>query len=73
MAHSTSNDEVLTLREVAIHAKAPLRSVRKWIAEGRLRAIRPGRLRLVWRSDLDEFLTPEVSDRPGSQMCEEAK
>jgi excisionase family DNA binding protein len=48
--------ELLLLEEVARECRAPLASVRHWIASGRLRSIRPGRRRLVRREDLDRFL-----------------
>jgi excisionase family DNA binding protein len=49
--------EYLLLDEVACECRAPVASVRCWIASGRLRSIRPGRRRLVSRDDLDRFLT----------------
>jgi excisionase family DNA binding protein len=48
--------EFLLLDEVAREYRAPVASVRYWIASGRLRSIRPGRRRLVSREDLDRFL-----------------
>ena len=60
--------EFLLLEEVARECRAPLASVRHWIATGRLPSIRPGRRRLVSRADLDQFLTaghlPAGSEAP---------
>jgi excisionase family DNA binding protein len=51
--------EFLLLDEVARECRAPLSSVRHWIATGRLRLIRPGRRRLVNREALDRFLAAD--------------
>lgn len=51
-----SRREYLLLDEVARECRAPIASVRYWIASGRLRSVRPGRRRLVSREDLDRFL-----------------
>lgn len=48
--------EYLLLDEVARECRAPVASVRYWIASGRLRSIRPGRRRLVSRDELVRFL-----------------
>jgi len=50
------DDEILILEEVARLTRTPLNTVRFWVRTGRLRSFRPGRRRLVWRSDLAEFL-----------------
>ena len=50
--------EFLLLDEVARECRAPVASVRYWIASGRLRSVRPGRRRLVSREDLDRFIAP---------------
>jgi excisionase family DNA binding protein len=57
-----SAHEFLLLHEVARECRAPLASVRHWIATGRLRSIRPGRRRLVLREDLDRFLASGEAD-----------
>jgi excisionase family DNA binding protein len=46
----------LTLPEVAAYARAPLPSVRSWVASGALPSTRPGRRRMVNLADLEEFL-----------------
>jgi excisionase family DNA binding protein len=61
--------EFLLLDEVAHECRAPLSTVRYWIACGRLNSIRPGRRRLVSRADLERFLTsgnpaPEDAEGP---------
>jgi excisionase family DNA binding protein len=48
--------EFLFLEEVASETRTPLSTVRYWIITGKLPSIRPGRRRLVRRSDLDRFL-----------------
>ena len=47
---------LLLLEEVARELRAPISSVRHWIATGKLKSVRPGRRRLVRREDLDRFL-----------------
>ena len=55
--HSMPNhDQLLLLDEVAQIARASLPTVRHWIREGRLASVRPGRRRMVWRSELMRFL-----------------
>jgi excisionase family DNA binding protein len=49
-------NDLLLLEEVAAEVRAPLSSVRFWVATGKLRSLRPGRRRLVRRLDLDFFL-----------------
>ncbi|AKF08668.1 hypothetical protein DB32_005817 [Sandaracinus amylolyticus] len=46
----------MTIEEVASAARAPVGSVRDWIARGDLRAQRPGRRVLVRRRDLAAWL-----------------
>lgn len=48
--------EFMLLDEVAGECRAPVASVRYWIATGRLRSIKPGRRRLVSRHERDRFL-----------------
>lgn len=58
-------NELLLLEEVAAEVRAPLSSVRFWVATGKLRSLRPGRRRLVRRLDLDLFLHwPEGASVP---------
>lgn len=53
---------LLTIEEVSEASRAPVGSVRDWIADGRLRASRPGKRVLVRRVDLAAFLGVEESD-----------
>jgi excisionase family DNA binding protein len=58
-------DELLFLEEVAERCRAPLSSVRHWVRTRKLPSIRPGRRRMVRRSDLERFLQAQsaaVSD-----------
>jgi len=48
----------LLLEEIAEETRTPISTVRHWIAQGRLPSVRPGRRRLVKRSDLDAFMAP---------------
>jgi excisionase family DNA binding protein len=67
------NDEFLRLDEVMrLTRAASLSVVRHWLRTGKLASVRPGRLRLVRRADLVEFLnrgalpgppTPEADPR----------
>lgn len=53
----------LLLIEVAEETRTALGTVRHWIATGRLASVRPGRRRLVLRSDLEAFLAMTASSR----------
>jgi excisionase family DNA binding protein len=46
----------LTLDECAAEARVSLSSVRHWLRAGKLRSVRPGRRRLVERSEFERFL-----------------
>jgi excisionase family DNA binding protein len=46
----------LFIEEIAEETRTPPSTVRHWIATGKLASVRPGRRRLVRRSDLDAFL-----------------
>jgi excisionase family DNA binding protein len=48
--------DLLLIEEVAQACRAPVGTVRHWIRTERLPSIRPGRRRLVRRSDLEQFL-----------------
>jgi excisionase family DNA binding protein len=47
---------MLTLPEVATIARAPLPSVRRWLADGRLRGKRVGKRILVAETELARFM-----------------
>ena len=53
---------LLYLHEVAELTRVPLSSVRRWIATGKLRSLRPGRRRVVRADDLEAML--RASERP---------
>jgi excisionase family DNA binding protein len=46
----------LTLEECATEARVSRSSVRHWLRTGKLRSVRPGRRRLVERSEFERFL-----------------
>jgi excisionase family DNA binding protein len=49
--------QFLLLEEIAAETRAPISTVRHWIATGKLASVRPGRRRLVRRVDLEAFLS----------------
>jgi excisionase family DNA binding protein len=52
-----NTDDLLYLEEVVNLTRAgSLSTVRHWLRTGKLASVRPGRRRLVRRSDLEEFL-----------------
>lgn len=53
---------LLTLEEAAAIARAPIGSVRHWIATKRLPSVRPGRRRLVRRADLARLLGLDTAE-----------
>ena len=54
---------LMTLDDVADYCRTSVATVRYWIAQGRLRSLRPGRRRLVRREDLLRFLEGERGKR----------
>jgi excisionase family DNA binding protein len=59
-----NGDRLLLLTEVAQITRAPVSTVRFWVATGKLQSIRPGRRRLVRSSDLACFLAPSGGKKP---------
>ncbi len=51
-----TTSELLLINEVAAICRAPISTVRHWLATGKLRSVKPGRHRLVRRTDLEAFL-----------------
>lgn len=51
-----NNNQWLRVADVASISRATQDTVRYWIKQGRLPSVKPGRFRLVKRSDLDAFL-----------------
>jgi excisionase family DNA binding protein len=58
----TDQDDLLLIEEVAAICRASPSTVRFWIKTGKLRSIRPGRRRLIARSELRRLLSGR---RPG--------
>jgi len=56
MDMSDATEELLFLDEVARSARVSVESVRHWIKVGRLPSVRPGKRRMVRRSDLETFM-----------------
>jgi excisionase family DNA binding protein len=54
---ATWDDEYLTVKETAEHLKLNQQTVRNWIDQGRLPAVRIGRRVRIPRSDLERILT----------------
>ena len=59
----TSEDKPLYLEEIAAKLRCPLRSVRVWVASGRLPSFKPGRRRMVFQRDLEAFLEGARKER----------
>lgn len=59
----TNRNDWLVLEEVATIARVSIETVRFWLRRPnrRLPSVRPGKRRLVRRSDLDAFLSATVS------------
>ncbi len=72
---SLSQNELLTVSDVADLCKVSPRTVFRWLSEGWLPAIRIGNVTRVRRKDLDAFfqdhLTVKTKDRPARR--EEAR
>jgi excisionase family DNA binding protein len=52
----TATEELLSLQEAADRLGVSVYTVRRWIKDGKLRAIKPGKEYRVRQSDLEEFL-----------------
>jgi excisionase family DNA binding protein len=46
----------MLVHEVAREARVSLSTVRHWLRSGRLRSVRPGRRRMIARSDFERFV-----------------
>ena len=53
---------LLTLAEASAITRTPIASLRRWIADGRLPAKRPGRLLLVRKADLAALVGCSVEE-----------
>ena len=60
------HSEYLRAREIAALTGVKLRTVRRWIADGRLPSVKVGGARLVARTDLVRLLTPTTSNTTDS-------
>lgn len=50
-----STDSLLAVCDVAKQCQVAERTVRRWISDKKLRAVKLGHLVRVWQSDLDKF------------------
>lgn len=68
------SDEYLTPTEAArLLPRTAAESVRRWIREGRIPAIRlPGGRLMVRRSDIEEILTPKLASSPSASSADES-
>lgn len=66
MNRSEPEDELLTVAEVAEMLKLNQQTVRNWIDQGSLPAVRVGRRVRIKRSDFDQILERGYSGRPAS-------
>jgi excisionase family DNA binding protein len=46
----------LTLAEVSQELRVPVSSIRKWIYAGKLKTVKPGKLLMVSRLELERFI-----------------
>lgn len=63
--HFTSmneRDRYMLLSEVASEARVSLSSVRHWLRTGKLQSVRPGRRRLIRRTDFEQFIASDFGD-----------
>jgi excisionase family DNA binding protein len=64
-------DRYMLLSEVASEARVSLSSVRHWLRTGKLQSVRPGRRRLIRRTDFEQFLATDLGD--GAEQATEKK
>jgi excisionase family DNA binding protein len=66
---SQSQEQMLTVKQVADRMNVDEKTVRKWIQSGQLRALNIGRIRPEYRirpSDFDEFMQDIQTDKPNN-------
>jgi excisionase family DNA binding protein len=68
----TMQSPFLVLSEVAEYTRAPISSVRHWIATRKLVSVRIGRRRLVRLSDLEAFVA-STAQEPGEPKLPSTK
>ena len=61
-----SGDELMTVAEIAAVLKLNQQTIRNWIDQGRLPAIRIGRRVRIRRSDFEELLTTAATPAPAA-------
>jgi excisionase family DNA binding protein len=61
-----SGDELMTVAEIAAVLKLNQQTIRNWIDQGRLPAIRIGRRVRIKRSDFEELLTTAAAPAPAA-------
>lgn len=64
---------LLTLKEIAGHYRVSVRTVRRWIADGKLKAIGIGRLTRIRNTDALVFEAAFLQERQNSQILAEAE
>ena len=67
---ATWDDEYLTVHEIAEHLKLNQQTVRNWIDQGRLPAVRIGRRVRVRRTDIDRMLADGATVAAEPEACE---
>ncbi|MGC4088726.1 MAG: helix-turn-helix domain-containing protein [Polyangiaceae bacterium] len=55
-------ERLYTLPEVAAYTRTSVSTVRYWLSTGKLQSIKPGRLRMVRLSALEQFLGANVAE-----------
>jgi excisionase family DNA binding protein len=58
------NEPYLTPKQIAEQLQVTEKTVRTWIYDGRLRAVRAGRFWRIRESDLEAFLHEPTDERP---------
>jgi excisionase family DNA binding protein len=64
---STLPDTLFSINEIAKHARVHHNTVRRWINDGKLNAIRLGSTLRVKGSDYNEFCAPAIAPDPEQQ------
>lgn len=60
-------DELLTIQEAADTCKISIRTMYRWLAVGRLPAVRIGNVTRIRRTDMETFLENHLSKAPIKQ------
>jgi excisionase family DNA binding protein len=63
------HSSLLLLTEVAAYTRTTLNTVRYWVATGKLASVKPGRRRMVLRSDLEAFVASgRINAKPANDQ-----